>query len=97
MSAHGFPKARPFLQVRQEILSALTGPMALRELYNVIGYSARTEDAVSTLVERGEIERCGVRRSMEYGTEEIYRAVPVPMRYDTVNCDRNALAVGAPH
>lgn len=74
MSAHGYPKARPFLQMRQEILSALTGPLSLRELYNVIGHSAHAEQTAATLIERGEIQRCGMRRSMEYGTEEIFKA-----------------------
>lgn len=72
MSAHGYPKARPFHQMRQEILSALSGPLSLRELYNVVGWSARTEQAALTLIEQGEIVRVGTRRSLDYGTEEIY-------------------------
>jgi hypothetical protein len=90
MSAHGYPKARPYLQVRQEILCALSGPLSLRELYTVVGRSVWIEQAAATLLERGEIQRCGTRRSMDYGTEDLYKAT-------NRNQQENALAILSDH
>lgn len=90
MSAHGYPKARPFLQMRQEMLCALAAPLSLRELYNVVGRGPRAEQAAVTLIERGEIVQVGTRRSMDYGTEAIYKAT-------ATNPEENALAEAIAH